>query len=486
MGKEKHLLTVIVLVLAILTAIPVMADNANLVSNVEGKIRVIILHYGNGDYFGGGWFDHTVMYRELMDKMDDDVAFVVLLGTDLGTDRVKKVMKPYTEQKLPDGTARLKYLNVKVKTSMFYPWARDGYLILSDKNNRLIFQDVGFNYDPFPILNWGDVFDNCEARASFVHRGGGNIRTTENEVFIGMDTFLGIGIKKSWSLFVETDETLYSLARDVNEKNIEQFKKQFDAYVRHIHQYLAPDKKLVIPGKEMFFKDLKEKKFKFTKKKVWHTGAQAAYHTDVYLSLGHVDENGKRVLFVADSRAGAEIVKKMTDEERRAVERHMPEVLESEGLHVFGFRVTARQLAERYRWDEHKMLDLGIKISEKLADKLDKFTAHLEEQGFRVVRIPYFANGLKDTEKNRFDRMQGISFNYSNVLTEVFDGKKRVYLPEFGFKQMDEAAAAAYRKAGFETIPINGLVTNGMTGGSAGAGLDCLTSDIRIPVKWTK
>lgn len=486
MEKKKHLFIGSLIVFAVFTVMPFFGDSGNLVSNVEGKIRVIILHYGNGDYFGGGWFDHTVMYRGLMDKMDPDVGFVVLLGTDLGVDAVKEVMKPYTEQTLPDGTARLKYLNVNVTTSMFYPWARDGYVILVDGANRLIFQDVGFNYDPFPILNWGDVFQDCEARASSIHRGGGNIRTTANEVFIGMDTFLGIGIRKSWSLYVETDETLYTLARDVDEKNIGEFERQFDAYARHIHQFLAPDKKLVIPGKEMFFQDLKDKKFKFNKKKVWHTGAQAAYHTDVYLSLGHVGEDGKRVLFVADSRAGAEIVKKMSAPERRALERHMPKVLESEGFHLNNIRVTAQQLMERYQWEKYKMLDLGIEISEKLANKLDKFATHLEEMGFRVVRIPCLANGLIDSEENRFDRMQGISFNYSNVLTEVFDGKKRVYLPEFGFKRLDEAAAAAYRAEGFEAIPIKGLVTNGLTGGTAGAGLDCLTSDIRVPVKWAK
>ncbi|NIM18293.1 MAG: hypothetical protein GTO45_40465 [Candidatus Aminicenantes bacterium] len=87
---------------------------------------------------------------------------------------------------------------------------------------------------------------------------------------------------------------------------------------------------------------------------------------------------------------------------------------------------------------------------------------------------------------DRNDGFVGISFNYSNVLIEVYENVKRVYMPRFGFKKLDEAAAKAYESAGFQVIFIKGLLTNGVTSWDAGAGLDCMTSEIRTPVRWAK
>lgn len=463
--------------------LPVSAYGDNLVSNIDGKIRTIILHNGDGHAGLGFWFDETVLFRELLDKMDRDVAFVILLGDDINGDRVKKVLKPYETQLLPDGTARIKYLTLDAKTSLFYPWARDGYVILKGEHNRLVFQDVGFNQKPFPILTFGDIFEGAVVRAAVVHRGGGNFRTTKDEVFMGMDTVLGIQKQMRWSLTQMTDETLYSLAREVNEKNFDVFKKQFEAHVRHLHHFLAPNKKLVIPGKEIFFKKLKEGTFKFGQKSVWHSGAQAAYHTDVYLSLGPVDGSGKRIVFIADSNGGAEIVKKMAPGERRAVEQKMAGILVEEGFMAVRTPLTEMQIRQRFQWQKHKLLDLGLKPAKELAETLDAFAAHLKTLGYHIVRVPYFPNGLSD-KGNRNDNVWGICYNYSNVLTEVYGDVKRAYVPVFGFKQMDEAAFTAYRSVGYEVIPIKGLLTNGVTPWIDGAGLDCMTSDIRVPVRW--
>lgn len=481
-NKHKRYFLAIFLA-ALFFMLPASSYGDNLVSNIDGKIQTIILHNGDGISGLGFWFDETVLFRQLLDKMDRDVAFVILLGDDTNGDRVKDVLKPYDSQVLPDGTARVKYLTLDVKTSRFYPWARDGYVILKSKNNRLIFQDVGFNRKPFPILTFSDIFEGAEVRAAAVHRGGGNFRTTKDEVFMGMDTILGIHKRMRWGLTERTNETLYSLARDVNEKTFDVFKKQFEAHVRHMHHFLAPDKKLVIPGKEIFFKKLKEGKFKFGMKSVWHSGAQAAYHTDVYLSLGPVDGSGKRIVFIADSTAGAEIVKKMKPEERRAVEQKMAGILVEEGFCAAQTPLTEAQIVQRFQWQKHKLLDQGFKPAKEIAETLDAFAAHLKSLGYHIVRVPYFPNGLGD-KGNRNDNVWGICYNYSNVLTEVYGDVKRVYFPVFGFKQMDDAAMAAYRSVGYEIIPIKGLLTNGVTPWFDGAGLDCMTSDIRVPVRW--
>jgi hypothetical protein len=240
---------------------------------------------------------------------------------------------------------------------------------------------------------------------------------------------------------------------------------------------------MVIPGKERFFSQLEKGQFSAIDKKAWHSGAQAAYHTDVYLSLGPLDEHGRRIIFIADSKAGAEIVKKMTPEKRRGIERKMADILAGEGFEAAGIAVTADQIRARFRWEKHKLLDLGLKPAAILAKTLDQTAAHLEKMGYRILRVPYYPNGLSnESEKN--DRRRGISFNYSNVLTEVYGDVKKVYMPTFGFKQLDEAAARVYEKAGFRVIYIKGLLTNALTSWFDGAGLDCLTSDIRVPVKW--
>jgi hypothetical protein len=499
--------TVLLLLLLFCAALPYPCSglNENLVSNVDGKIRVIIFHNGDGSTFSGFWFDMSVVFRDLMDKMDKDVGFVILVGKDSKADKLKEVMQPYTSQKLPDGTARLKYLTVGVKTGNFYPWARDGYFVLTDKNNDLIFLDAGFNERPFPIVNFDQVFANTRTRSGTVHRGGGNIRSTDEEIFVGMDTFLGIDVTTRWDFLGTGDRSIFTAyydlqamgllsadseaeepkGKEAKAKMISLLKKRFAVYANQIHYILAPEKKMIIPGKERFFSQLEKGEFKFAKKYVHHTGAQAAYHTDVYLSLGPKDSDGKRIIFIADSKAGAAIVEKMSPGERRLVERKMPEVLVSEGFTATGITVTKEQVAQRFEWEKHKLLDLGIKKSAELAEVLDDTAKRLKNQGYRIHRIPYLPNGLNNQDVHN-DKVAGLSFNYSNVLTEVYGNVKKVYMPTFGFKQLDEAAAKVYEKAGFQVIYIKGLLTNALTVGPAGAGLDCLTSDIRVPVRWTK
>jgi hypothetical protein len=457
-----------------------IAQADNLVSNVDGKIRVVILHYGI-ERAGGFWFDQTIFIRDLMNKMDKDVAFVVLVCDDVNGDRVKEILQPYSREKLPDGTTRVKYLTVDAKTSRFYPWARDPYMILTDNQGNLIFLDAGYNEPPFPITNFHDVFAHAKSQAGSIHRGGGNIRTTNEEMIIGMDTLLGLKIFPRWVKY-ENVETLYSLAKDADFENLPAFKARFDAYCNFIHTVLAPDKKMVIPGKEEFFARLERQNFPFTKKTVWDTGAQPAYHTDVYLGLGHIDEAGKRIIFIADSKSGAQVVEKMSPAERRQVEQNLPALLEAERLTAAGVPLTKEQISERFQWEKHKLLDPCLEKSHKIAEKLDKAANHLEELGYHVIRIPYLPNGLDNSGRN--DDVMGIGFNYSNILTEVYGGIMKVYMPAFGFKQLDEAAAQAYRDAGFQTIIIKGLIVPGFTTGDANAGLDCLTSEIRFPVRW--
>jgi hypothetical protein len=469
-----------VLLLSLFLSSSVFSSVENLVPNVEGKIQVVLLHYGDGSW-GTFWHDQTVFFRDLMDKMDKDVAFVVLVGKDDAAKKAQDVLKPYAAIKLPDGTPRVKFLTVDVKTINFYPWSRDGYLILSDARENLIFLDVGFARKPFPITNFDDVFKDAKSLAGVIHRGGGNIRTTNDEIIIGMDTMLGINIPSRGSWF-STGGNLLSTARSLKPEDVPRFKEKFEAYCLFIQRVLAPDRKLIVPGKKDFFARLEKGDFPFESREVWHTGAQAAYHTDVYLGLGHVDDEGKRIAFIADSKLGAKVIEGMSPEKRRELERRLPEILEKEGFSAAGIPVTADQITGRFQWESQKLLDKCLAMAGEVSETLDKSATRMGELGYKIVRIPYLPNGLISEDFS--EDIMGMSFNYSNVLVEVFDDVKRLYMPDYDFPELDHAAAQAYKDAGYEVIQIKGYVTHGLSLMQDGAGLDCLTSEIRHPVRW--
>jgi hypothetical protein len=481
-GHRRFLNAILLIGFSLTVLITHFSRAQELLSNVDGKIRVVILHYAEGGE--GFWFDQKVLFRDLFEKMDKDVGFVMLGGKDDRAVRARDALRSFESERLPDGTARLKHLVVDVKSSLFYPWARDPYFIQADPEGRLVFLDAGYNEKPFPVTTFGEVFAGARTLAGTVHRGGGNVRTAEEAVFIGMDTILGVGTKRRYVGFgQESYDHLFEIARTVKPDGILAYRRTFDAHAEYLHRVLAAGKSLVIPEKELFFEKLAKGEFEFKKKSPRDTGAQAEYHTDVYLGLGGKAADGRRVLFVADSRAGALVAEGLNEEARRAAERALAGVLAREGLAASGVPLTEAQIAARFEWEKRKLIDLGILEAKKQAEKFDKAAAYLEGLGFQVVRIPSLPNGLDD-EDERNDGVVGVSFNYSNVLTEVYGNVRKVYLPRFGFEAMDNAAGTAYRSAGFEPVFIDGLLTNALS--VLQAGLDCLTSEIRFPVRWAE
>jgi hypothetical protein len=447
----------------------------NLVSNVDGKIRTVIVHFGDGGW-EGFWHDQTIFMRELAGKMDRDVGFLVLLGNDARADRVRQALAPWASDRLADGTSRIRFLVLDVPTWEFYPYARDPFLILADKNGGLTFLDAGFNEPPFPIVNFADVFPGARVQAGVIQRGGGNIRSSNEDIIIGMDTILGIPLPGRWG---KDAGQLYFQAKTLDAGHLAEFRLRVDAHCLFLHHILAPDKRLVIPGYEEFFSRLGKKEFVFDKSNVRDTGAQAAYHTDVYIGLGHIDERGRRVAFVADSRLGALVVTAMTPERRREAERRLSVVLAAEGFNACRVPLSATQIESRFSWVKKKLLDAALIQATKIADRLDRTAEEMSRLGYSVVRVPYLPNGLMENAAE--DEAFGIGFNYSNVLVEVFPGTKRVYIPEYGIAELDKAAGSVYMENGYTVVPILGLVADSVTNQLDGAGLDCLTNEIRWP-----
>lgn len=480
-GSLRIWIAIAVLVLAAVPALPA----ANLVSNIEGKIRVVILHFGNGQELGF-WYDQTVLYKELFSKMDPDVGFIILLGKDEAALKARENLGPFADSKLPDGTARIKFLEVGVTTSRFYPWARDAYLLLWDAPDKLTFLDCGFNEKPFPVTTWDRILEGAVSWAGAISRGGGNIRATDDEVFVGMDTLLKIKTESRWvGLGSRSYDTLFDLAKDIKPADVPEFRRRFEAHAEFVHRVLAPGKRLIIPEKDLFFSQLAKGAFPFNDSRLRDTGAQAAYHTDVYIGVGPKDRAGRRTLFMADTGAASRIILKMSPEARRTAERNLPRLLVQEGFTAAGIPVSEAQIATRMVWDRRKLLDAGQARAAALASRYDAAAASMARLGYRIVRVPFLPNGLNDAPPSN-DGVLGLSFNYSNVLAEVYGEVKKVYMPVFGLKELDDAASAAYAGAGFKVVPIRGLLANALAQHDANAGLDCLTSEIRFPVRWTR
>jgi len=61
--------------------------------------------------------------------------------------------------------------------------------------------------------------------------------------------------------------------------------------------------------------------------------------------------------------------------------------------------------------------------------------------------------------------------SYSNVLVEKRENQSVVYLPQYGFKKLDNAAVQTWESLGYHVKPVPGFSTSSMYGG----GLRCCT-----------
>jgi len=125
------------------------------------------------------------------------------------------------------------------------------------------------------------------------------------------------------------------------------------------------------------------------------------------------------------------------------------------------------RLAERLAGRE-RLLAAGVEpdFSPECAARFDRVAAQLGSEGFEVARIPVMPlAGGGD---------YGAYVTYTNALIETFPGgRRRVYLPNFGLEELDRAAAATWKRLGFEVraVDVSPVWRQGGT-------LDCLVGVI--------
>jgi len=112
-----------------------------------------------------------------------------------------------------------------------------------------------------------------------------------------------------------------------------------------------------------------------------------------------------------------------------------------------------------------------------IAPQLDNLAAELRHWGYEVHRMPFLfcreAPPPASRKPNRKSRPVPSSpkpgypcLTYNNVLTESVPGRRTVYLPRYGWKALDDAAAEAWKRLGYQIVPVEGFAASAMYGGS--------------------
>jgi hypothetical protein len=156
----------------------------------------------------------------------------------------------------------------------------------------------------------------------------------------------------------------------------------------------------------------------------------------------HVTPIGKRTVLVGDSRRGIELLSR----------------------------------DERKRFEEWT---LGF--NEEAAGELDAKADEMRGLGYTVDRIPLVAKHVS----SRYGDSSSPFVSYNNVFLEAYPAGGRiarvVYLPEYGFTELDAEAARIYRSHGFRVVPIHGLEDVIKTGSSERCNGKVLARDSYTP-----
>lgn len=113
----------------------------------------------------------------------------------------------------------------------------------------------------------------------------------------------------------------------------------------------------------------------------------------------------------------------------------------------------------------------AVADSKAIAGAINQLAARLEQLGFEITRVPFLYRkpdlstpiAAGETIPGKPDYPQ---ITYNNVLLESDGEVKTVYLPAYGWKSLDTAAADAWRARGYKVVSMPGFTTTAMYGGA--------------------
>ncbi|HAY82398.1 MAG TPA: hypothetical protein DCY79_21530 [Planctomycetaceae bacterium] len=188
-------------------------------------------------------------------------------------------------------------------------------------------------------------------------------------------------------------------------------------------------------------------------------------------SVGHIDlivaPLDDRRIVVADSRRGAELAEAALAEEPQQVEEFEMQCEQGFFGHAKIAQLQDRDGNEITRPDVHGETRSAIAASLQLAPALDAIDRQLSDAGYEVVRIPALIPDQQGpTDENGRSQPTYPFLTYANVLTEKRNDQLQVYLPQYGFKQLDDVARRTWRELGYQVHPVSGFATSAMYGGA--------------------
>jgi N-dimethylarginine dimethylaminohydrolase len=124
----------------------------------------------------------------------------------------------------------------------------------------------------------------------------------------------------------------------------------------------------------------------------------------------------------------------------------------------------------------------AVQASRDIARQLDDLAQELARWGYRVHRVPFLNPPMEKTpaatraaappaandasESERDSRPVYPCLTYNNVLLERIADERTVWLPQYGWPALDDAAVEAWTGVGYQVIPVEGFSTSAMYGGS--------------------
>ncbi|MDP6545449.1 MAG: hypothetical protein QGH60_15800 [Phycisphaerae bacterium] len=126
----------------------------------------------------------------------------------------------------------------------------------------------------------------------------------------------------------------------------------------------------------------------------------------------------------------------------------------------------------------------AIEHSKGIAGHLDRLAANLSARGYEVHRVPYLCVPLPEMPTTRPDTrparaetrgateprdqasMGYPELTYNNVLLETVDGRRIVYLPQYGWDTLDRTSREIWGKLVDDVTLVNGFAVCAMYGGS--------------------
>lgn len=119
--------------------------------------------------------------------------------------------------------------------------------------------------------------------------------------------------------------------------------------------------------------------------------------------------------------------------------------------------------------------------SDHLAAYLEQIAAQLRHLGYEVFRMPLLLEACRDAPSPQAGETSVAAsratsaepcakwfpcLSYNNVLIEEGPESSQVYLPQYGWPAMDREARVAWERSGCRVIPVDGMLSSAMLGGS--------------------